>query len=66
MKFFLQGRLRLSRTAEKAVDDLALFFKNADAALLSKGAPEGEGARVVSWSLEDDIIRIEITSTGPI
>ncbi len=66
MKFFLQGRLRLSRTAEEAVDDLALFFEDADVTLLSKGAPEGEGAKVISWSLEEDVIRIEIASTGPI
>jgi len=58
--------LKLNRYAEEAVNDLEAFFTEANDTLLTRGAPPGEGARVVSWSLEDDVLHVEIASEGPI
>ncbi len=66
LRFFLKGRLKLSRYAEEAVDDLETFFTEANGTLLARGASPGDGARVLSWSLEDDVIHLEIGSEGPI
>ncbi|MDP7422900.1 MAG: serine--tRNA ligase, partial [bacterium] len=66
MRFFLKGRLKLNRCAKEAMDDLEAFFIKANSELLARGAPPGEGARVVSWSLADDVIYVEIASEGPI
>ncbi len=66
MHFYLKGGLGLSRAAEDARSDLSDFFQRADEEILSRGAPPGGGARLISWTLETDRIGVEIESTGPI
>ena len=48
------------------MDDLTKFFEEANSTLLTRGSPEGQGARVVSWSLDGDLIQVEISSLGPV
>ncbi|MBU2559714.1 hypothetical protein KKA03_02355, partial [archaeon] len=59
MKFVMSAKLLLSgKVDEKAVEDAIEDAKP----LLSKGAPEGKGAVIDSYSVKDDEITIELSS----
>jgi seryl-tRNA synthetase len=64
MKFTLKGTIVLSKPLEspELKDDLVHFFKEANDNILTKGAPEGLGAKVDDWSLNNDKIKLTITS----
>jgi seryl-tRNA synthetase len=61
MKFHLEASFRLSADAEKAKGAIADFFANAGQ-ILQKGAPEGHGARIVSWAIAGNRIDLIIES----
>ena len=61
MKFHLEASVRLSADASKAEDAIKdLFAKSLP--LMQKGAPEGQGAKIVSWKLAGNKIDLVIES----
>jgi seryl-tRNA synthetase len=61
MKFHLEASFRLSGDASAAEDDIAKFLADASP-ILQKGAPEGHGARIVEWKLDQNRIDLTIES----
>jgi seryl-tRNA synthetase len=61
MRFHLEAAFRLSGDASAAEAVLADFFAGA-APILQKGAPEGQGAKIVQWMLAGDKIDLTIES----
>jgi len=62
MKFDLYGSLTMSKNVEEIKDEIKEFIDSANQDLLSRGAPEGRGAKVTGWSIEGDKISLNITS----
>ena len=61
MKFHLEASFRLSADASKAESAIADFFAGADK-ILQKGAPVGQGAKIVQWKLAGNKIDLVIES----
>jgi seryl-tRNA synthetase len=61
MKFHLEASFRLSGDASAAEDDIAKFLADAGP-ILQKGAPEGHGARIEEWKLDQNRIDLTIES----
>jgi seryl-tRNA synthetase len=61
MRFHLEASFRLSADATSAKDAISDFFAKAGP-MLQKGAPEGQGARIVQWKLEGNRIDLTIES----
>ncbi len=61
LKFHLIGQFKLSKNGTEAKEDIAGVIDDANKNILTKGAPKGKGAEVVSWSV-DDAITVEIRS----
>ena len=64
MEFKLIGKIVLNRVPEgeeliKAIED---FIKEAEHTILSKGAPDGRGATITDWKIQDDFIQVTIES----
>ncbi len=59
MKFQMSADLILSGKADKKAVEAAIEDAKP---LLLKGAPEGEGAAIDSYSVDKDIIKIELSS----
>lgn len=64
MEFYLKGKLKLSKMAEDAFSDLKELFSQANKTILVRGAPEGQGADIVSWHLDGSHVELEIKSPG--
>ncbi len=64
MKFKLIGSIILNKSpsGEDFDSDIAAFMKDANEMVLTKGAPENQGAKIIDWSLKDDQILITIVS----
>ena len=61
MRFHLEASFRLSADADEAFEAISDFFK-ASGEILQKGAPEGQGARIVQWNLAGNRIDLTIES----
>jgi seryl-tRNA synthetase len=61
MKFHLEASFRLSADAAAAKDAISDFFAKAGG-ILQKGAPEGQGAKIVQWNLTGNKIDLVIES----
>lgn len=61
MKFHLEASFRLSADAAAAKDAISDFFEGAGG-ILQKGAPEGQGAKIVQWTLTGNKIDLVIES----
>ncbi|AEH61259.1 Serine--tRNA ligase [Methanosalsum zhilinae DSM 4017] len=61
LEFDLSASFRTSADASAARDTLESLFNDAEN-LLSKGAPEGQGARIAHWNVEEDRINLQILS----
>ncbi len=61
MKFHLEASFRLSADAAAAKDAISDFFAGAGG-ILQKGAPEGQGAKIVQWTLTGNKIDLVIES----
>ena len=62
MRFHLEGRLVFSGDVSGAAALIGAAIEEANGTVLVKGAPEGRGARVVSWSVEGETLRVTIDS----
>ncbi len=63
----LTGRFLLSGDATDAREDVGAFFDEANKDLLLRGASmDSEGAQVVDWSLEGDVLDFTIESGGEV
>lgn len=62
MQFSLKGKITFSGNLRDALEDIAVFIKNANDNLLKKGAPEGKSAKVSDWSIEDNVLFLSINS----
>ena len=56
------GHFKMSGDVSDAKNDLSDFFSDANDDLLKKGAPEGCGANILSWGINENKILIEISS----
>lgn len=61
-RFRLECALRTSADVTPAVDIIGAYVDEANQTILTKGAPEGQGARVASWSVEADRIKLTFES----
>ncbi|MEZ5335935.1 MAG: hypothetical protein R2741_12220 [Methanolobus sp.] len=61
-KFRLECSLKTSADAGKATDVVGAYIEEANKTILTKGAPEGQGAKVTAWSVEADRIKLTIES----
>jgi seryl-tRNA synthetase len=64
MKFELSGKLILNRTVpdDGFPKDIKEFIKEANESILTKGAPENQGAKITDWELKDNEILMTIIS----
>ncbi len=62
LKFDLKGSFKTSADPAKAKDVIAEYIEEANNTILTKGAPEGQGARVVEWELAGNSIELHIES----
>lgn len=62
MEFHLIGYFKMSGDVSGAFNDLESFFKDTIPGLLNKGAPPDCGAKILSWSADGDLLRVEILS----
>ncbi|WNY27584.1 serine--tRNA ligase [Methanolapillus ohkumae] len=62
MEFYLKCSLKTSANPAAAKAAVETIMNQAETGLLAKGAPAGEGAKIKSWSLDDNRIHIELTS----
>ncbi|MDO9518461.1 MAG: serine--tRNA ligase [Methanosarcinaceae archaeon] len=60
--FTLKGSFKTSADASPAKDVIDAFFTEANETILTKGAPEGEGARIVEWDIAGDRINLTVES----
>ena len=61
-KFRLECSLKTSADASKATDVVAAYIEEANKTILTKGAPEGQGAKITAWSVEADRIKLTFES----
>ena len=61
MNFELKGRIVFSKSIETARDSIKKFIDES-APLLTKGAPEGRGAKVIAWNISGRELQLTITS----
>lgn len=66
MRFHLLAHLVLSGDAAEAADDIDAFLREANRDLLVRGAAEGEGAEVLAWSVDGDVLQLELASGGSV
>ncbi len=64
MRFDLHGRFILSADATGAAGDVKAYLDEANSTLLKKGAPDEDGAKVVTWRIEGATLFVEIESFG--
>lgn len=62
MRLKLRGSLRFSDDAEGAVEDLGEALEDIERDWFKRGAPEGGGAELSSWSLDGEELEVEIES----
>ena len=62
MKFHIEGFFKTSSNPEAVRVELETFFTDAETTILAKGAPDGKGAKVISWQLHDNGIDIVMES----
>jgi seryl-tRNA synthetase len=62
LKFELECSLKTSTDATIAADVVDAFINEANKTILTKGAPEGQGAKVTQWSIDGDRIKLSIES----
>ena len=62
LQFTLKGSFKTSADASPAKDVIDAFFTEANETILTKGAPEGEGARIVDWGIAGDRINLTVES----
>ncbi|MBQ3620813.1 MAG: serine--tRNA ligase [Methanosarcinaceae archaeon] len=62
MEFYLKALLKTNTDPAPARDAVAAILADAEKTILTKGAPEGEGAKIRSWELDEKAIIVEITS----
>lgn len=61
LEFKLNASLKTSADASNAKDVISQILKSSSD-ILSKGAPEGQGAKIDSWSIDDNKINLELSS----
>lgn len=59
LKFKLRAYFKTSADPTPTKETVAALFEEANSTLLTKGAPEGQGAKITEWKLGED--RIELT-----
>ncbi len=59
LQFNLKAYFKTSADPTPAREAVAALFEEANNTLLTKGAPEGQGAKITEWKLGED--RIELT-----
>ncbi|MDD2340690.1 MAG: serine--tRNA ligase, partial [Methanosarcina sp.] len=59
LQFNLKAYFKTSADPTPAKEAIAALFEEANNTLLTRGAPEGQGAKVTEWKLGED--RIELT-----
>jgi seryl-tRNA synthetase len=64
MEFQLKANLKCSGTLREAVSaaEIADFVRDCNDGILKKGAPQGHGAEIVSWSIAGEKIALKIVS----
>lgn len=62
MKFYLEVYLNLSADATAAQNVLNEFFNNEAKIIIQKGAPTGQGAKIIEYNLNKDVIKLVIES----
>ena len=62
LQFKLIASFKTSADASGAKDLIGAYFDEANQGILTRGAPEGQGARIVEWGLEVDRINLTIES----
>ncbi|MBS1262940.1 MAG: Type-2 serine--tRNA ligase [Methanonatronarchaeales archaeon] len=62
MDLRLEGRLRFSGDAAEAREDLEEVLEEIEGDWFKRGASEGGGASLIDWSLEGDVLRVELES----
>ncbi len=62
MYFHLIGNFNTSAPADQADADVSSLVSEANETLLTKGAPEGKGARILDFQIKDQKIMVEIES----
>lgn len=62
LKFNLKGAFKTSADPTDAKDVIARYFDEANETILTKGAPEGQGAKITEWSIVDNSIEVSIES----
>ncbi|MCL7412391.1 MAG: serine--tRNA ligase [ANME-2 cluster archaeon] len=62
LQFRIKGMFRTSTDPGPAKDEVMELLENAGTTILSRGAPEGKGARITSVDVTDNGIELEITS----
>ncbi|NLI62852.1 MAG: serine--tRNA ligase [Methanosarcinaceae archaeon] len=62
MEFYLRSCLKTSADPKDAKQEIEQLLTDAEKTILTKGAPEGEGAKITEWNLSDSGIFITIVS----
>ncbi len=62
LQFKLKAYFKTSADPAPAKDVIAALFEEANNTLLTKGAPEGQGAKVAEWKLGEDRIELVLES----
>lgn len=62
LKFRLECAIRTSNDATPAKDAIAELINESNRTIFTKGAPEGQGAKVVDWSVEGERVNLTLES----
>lgn len=62
MDFNLKATLTLSKDVSAKKNEISGFIDILNKNILSKGAPEGKGARITEWDIEKDLFSLNIVS----
>ena len=62
LKFRLECAIKTSADATQAKEVIGTLIEDSNSTIFTKGAPEGQGAKVVKWSVEGDRINLTIES----
>lgn len=62
LKFMLECAIRTSNDATAAKDVISALIEESNKTIFTKGAPEGQGAKVTDWRIEGDRLFLSIES----
>ena len=62
LQFNLKAYFKTSADPTPAKDAIAALFEEANNTLLTRGAPEGQGAKITEWKLGEDRIELVLES----